>query len=74
MREAAGAEMIEYLIDRKKYTVAGYSNYDSTEPLNTALLDPLLGCWRTRVYRTRDAGKAEIRCRGHSSYLLQIKS
>ena len=56
MREAAVAEMIEYLIDRKKYTVVGYSNYDSTEPLYTALLDPLLGCWRTRVYRTRNVG------------------
>ena len=35
------------LIDREKYTVVGYSNYDLTEPLNTPLLDPLLGFWRT---------------------------
>ena len=44
------------LIDHKKYTVVGYSNCDSTEPVYTALSDLFLGCLRTRVYRTRDVG------------------
>ena len=32
------------MIDRKKYTVVGYSNCDSSEPAYTALSDLLLGC------------------------------
>ena len=33
-----------HLIDRKKYTVVGYSNCDSTEPVYIALSDLFLGC------------------------------
>ena len=43
---AIGGTATLAVIDSKKYTVVGYSNYDSTEPVYTvtALSDLFLGC------------------------------
>ena len=64
----------DYLIDRKKYTVAGYSNYDSTEPVRLPFQISYSGSGE-REYTAHEMWvTAEISGRSHSSYILQIKS
>ena len=62
------------MIDRKKYTVVGYSNCDSTEPVYAALSDLFLGSEEHEYTAHEMWVMAEIRGRGHLSYLLAIQS